>query len=73
VLRGECWDHLIPVDGRQPRTVVAQHLDHLNTVRPRRTLRLETRLPAARSPARAGAVAARPVVADLHHVYARAA
>jgi hypothetical protein len=71
VLRGECWDHQLPVDGCQPRTVAAQHLDHLNAVRPHRKLQLETPLSTTRSPT--GAVHVLPVLGGLHHSCMRAA
>jgi transposase InsO family protein len=70
-LRRECLDHLIPLDERHLRTILAEYVDYYNTERPHRTLRLETPRPAARSPT--GAVLARPVLGGLHHAYARAA
>jgi transposase InsO family protein len=73
-LRRECLDHLIPVDERHLRTVLAEYADYYNRDRPHRTLHLETPRPQARP--RAGptrAVRARPVLHGLHHVYECAA
>ena len=70
-IRRECLDHLIPLDEAHLRTILAEYLAYYNVERPHRTLRLDTPLPAARSPA--GAVHARPVLGGLHHAYARAA
>jgi hypothetical protein len=53
---------LIPLDERHPRTVFAAHVDDDNTGRPHGTLRLETPVPAARSPTGAGAVTGQPVL-----------
>ena len=72
-LRRECLDHLIPLDERHLRTVLAEYIDYYNTERPHRTLRLETPLPTTRSPTGAGAVTGRPVLGGLHHSYAHAA
>jgi transposase InsO family protein len=73
-LRRDCTDHLIPLDERHLRTVLAEYIDCYNRDRPHRTLRLETPQPQARS--RAGPllrVRARPVLGGLHHVYEWAA
>ena len=70
-LRRDCLDHVIPLDERHLRTVLAEYVDSYNTERPHRTLRLDTPCPASRSPT--GAVLARPVLGGLHHAYARAA
>jgi hypothetical protein len=64
-VRGGWWDHLLPADGRQPRTVAAQRLDRLNTARPHWTLRLEVPLSTTRSPT--GSVHVLPVLGGLHH------
>jgi transposase InsO family protein len=73
-LRRECLDHLIPLDERHLRTLLAEYVDYYNTERPHRTLRMETPRPQARP--RAGpiqAVRARPVLGGLHHAYEPAA
>jgi hypothetical protein len=72
-LRGDCSDHLIPLDERHPRTVPAENVDYYNPERPHRTLRPETPLPTARSLTGTGAVTARPVLGGLHHIRRRAA
>lgn len=70
-LRNECLDHLIIVNERHLRLVLAEFVEYYNTERPHRSLLLDTPRPAVR-PA-AGPVHARPVLSDLHHVYQRAA
>jgi transposase InsO family protein len=73
-LRRECTDHLIPLDERHLRAVLAEYVHYYNRDRPHRTLRLETPQPQAR--ARAGPlrrVRARPVLGGVHHVYEWAA
>jgi transposase InsO family protein len=70
--RREGLDHLIPLDERHLRTVLAEFVDSYHTERPHRTLRLETHRSATRSPTSAGAVTGRPVLGGLHHTYARA-
>jgi transposase InsO family protein len=73
-LRRECLDHVIPLDERHLRAVLAEYIDYYNRDRPHRTLRLETPHPQARS--RAGPrrrIVARPVLGGLHHVYEWAA
>src|SRR5262249_27019615 len=72
-LRRECLDHLIPLDERHLRTVLAEYVEYYNTDRPHRTLRLGTPLQVTRSRTGAGAVTGRPVLGGLHHTYARAA
>jgi transposase InsO family protein len=73
-LRRECLDHLIPVDERHLRPVLAEYVDYHNGDRPHRTLQPEPPRPQLRP--RAGptrSVRARPVLNGLHHVYERAA
>ena len=70
-MRRECLDHLIPLDERHLRAVLAEYVDYYNADRPHRTLRLEPPRPASRSPT--GPVKVRPVLGGLHHVYERAA
>jgi transposase InsO family protein len=69
-LRRDCLDHVIPVDERHLRTILAEYVDYYNRDRPHRTLRLETPLLTTRSPT--GAIHALPVLGGLHHVYQRA-
>ncbi|MGH2352748.1 MAG: integrase core domain-containing protein [Chloroflexota bacterium] len=73
-IRRECLDHMIPLDERHLRTLLAEFVDYYNQDRPHRTLQLETPHPQGRS--RAGplrVVRARSVLGGLHHVYERAA
>jgi transposase InsO family protein len=70
-LRRECLDYVLVVNERHLRWVLAEFADHYNRERPHRTLRLETPLPASRSPT--GPIRVRPVLGGLHHVYERAA
>jgi transposase InsO family protein len=70
-IRTECLDHLIVIDERHLRAVLAEFVDYYNRDRPHRSLGLESPLP---SSVRArGRVVSRPVLGGLHHVYARAA
>ncbi len=70
-IRTECLDHLIVIDERHLRAVLAEYADYYNRDRPHRSLWLKTPLP---SPVLVGGrVVSRPVLGGLHHVYARAA
>jgi transposase InsO family protein len=70
-LRRECLDHLIVLNERHLRAVLAEFAAFSNSARPHRTLALDTPVPTVRSPA--GPIRARPVLGGLHHVYERAA
>jgi transposase InsO family protein len=70
-IRRECLDHIIPLGERHLRIILDEYLAYYNQERPHRTLRLDTPLPAVRSPT--GVVHARLVLGGLHHAYARAA
>ena len=76
-LRRECLDHVIPLDDRHLRRILAEYADYYNRDRPHRTLRLQTPRPQERP--RAGpapafqSIRARPVLGGLHHVYEAAA
>ncbi len=76
-LRRECLDHVIPVDERHLRAILAEYAKSYHRDRPHRALRLQTPRPQARP--RAGptpalqAIRARPVLGGLHHVYEPAA
>jgi putative transposase len=70
-LRRECLDHLIVLNERHLRAVLAEFAAFYNAARPHRTLGLETPLQAGR-PA-SGPIRARPVLGGLHHTYERAA
>jgi transposase InsO family protein len=72
-LRNECLDHVLIVNERHLRIVLAEDVAYDNTERPRRSLALEPPLPASRSPVPTGTVRWRPVLGGLHHVYKRAA
>ena len=70
-LRRECRDHLLVVNERPLRAVLAAFAACYNGARPHRTLRLETPVPAVRPTS--GPIRARPVLGGLHHAYERAA
>jgi putative transposase len=70
-LRRECLDHLIVVNERHLRALLAEFAAFYNAARPHRTLDFETPQPARRP--REGPIRARPVLGGLHHVYERAA
>ena len=70
-IRTECLDHLIVIDERHLRAVLAEFADYYNRDRPHRSLGLQSPLPGR---VRAGGwVVSRPILGGLHHVYARAA
>ena len=69
--RTECLDHLIVIDERHLRAVLAEFADYYNRDRPHRSLGLQSPLPSS-LPTR-GRVVSRPVLGGLHHVYARGA
>jgi hypothetical protein len=68
--RQECLDHLIPINERHLRRVLAEFVDYYNHDRPHRTLGLQA--PSPRPSAYHGRIAVRPVLGGLHHVYERA-
>jgi putative transposase len=70
-LRRECLDHLIVLNERHLRAVLAEFAGFYNGARPHRTLRLETPVPTVRPTT--GPIRARPVLGGLHHAYERAA
>jgi transposase InsO family protein len=70
-LRRECCDHLIVVNERHLRAVLAGFVRYDNADRPHRALGLETPRP-ARRPGQ-GPIRASPVLGGLHHVYERPA
>ncbi len=70
-IRTECLDHLIVIDERHLRAVLAEFVHYYNHDRPHRSLGLESPLPS--SVQARGRVVSRPVLGGLHHVYARAA
>ena len=70
-LRRECLDHLIVLNERHLRAVLAEFAAFYNGARPHRTLGLETPLPTVR--VTSGPIRARPVLGGLHHTYERAA
>jgi transposase InsO family protein len=70
-LRRECFDHLIVLNERHLRAVLAEFTTFYNAARPHRTLDLETPQPARRP--RRGPIRASPVLGGLHHAYERAA
>jgi transposase InsO family protein len=70
-LRRECLDHVLVVNERPLRAVVAEFAEYYNRERPHRSLRLEAPVPSPHSPT--GPIRVRPVLGGLHHVYERAA
>jgi transposase InsO family protein len=70
-LRRECLDHLVVVNERHLRAILADFVRFYNAERPHRTLGLETPVPAARPSV--GRIRSRAVLGGLHHVYERAA
>ena len=72
-LRNECLDHILILNERHLRAVLAEYVAYYNTDRPHRSLALEPPLPTVRSPVPTGAIRSRPVLGGLHHVYHRAA
>jgi hypothetical protein len=70
-VRDECLDHLIVLNERHLRAVLAEFAAFYDGGRPHRTLGLETPLPAVRPTS--GPIRARPVLGGLHHTYERAA
>ena len=70
-LRRECLDHLIVLNERHLRTILAEFVAYYNRERPHRTLGLQIPQPAGR--AAAGPIRSRAVLSGLHHVYERAA
>jgi transposase InsO family protein len=73
-LRREYLDHVIPVDERHLRSILAEAVGYYYRDRPHRTLRMETPLPPARPRAAPiQAVGARPVLGGPHHAYEPAA
>jgi transposase InsO family protein len=70
-LRTDCLDHVIALDERHLRTILAEYVAYYNTERPHRSLGLES--PRTRGRPTNGAIRARPVLGGLHHIYQRAA
>jgi transposase InsO family protein len=69
--RAECLDHIIVINERHLRTVLAEFVRYYNHEWPHRTLALESPVPGSVMPA--GTVVSRPILGGLHHAYARAA
>ncbi|MDQ3701113.1 MAG: integrase core domain-containing protein [Chloroflexota bacterium] len=72
-LRNECLDHVLILNERHLRGVLAEYLAYYNADRPHRSLALEPPRPMGRSPAAPAEIRSRPVLGGLHHVYRRAA
>jgi putative transposase len=71
-LRNECLDHVLVLNERHLRSVLAEYVAYYNADRPHRSLALAPPLPMVRSPAAHGEVQSRPLLGGLHHVYRRA-
>ena len=69
--RRECLDHLIPLSEDHLSRILAEFVDYYNHDRPHRGLGLQAPVP--KHQAGFGAVAGRPVLGGLHHLYERAA
>jgi putative transposase len=72
-LRNERLDHMLILNERHLRSVLAEDVAYDNTGQPHRSLALEPPLPASRSPIPTGTIRSRPVVGGPHHVYHRSA
>ncbi len=73
-LRRDGLDHVIPVDERHPRSILAEYVAYHNRDRPHRALSPgPSRPPPLPRAGPIGAVRARPVLNGLHHGYERAA
>jgi len=70
-IRTECLDHLIVIDERHLRAVLAEFADYYNRDRPHRSLGPQSPLPTGVLPR--DRVVSRPVLNGLHHAYTRAA
>jgi len=69
--RRECLDHVIVLNERHLRSVLAEYVEHYNGARPHRSLALEPPIPVPRPPRPPGPshVVSRPVLSGLHHEY----
>ncbi|CAA9244323.1 MAG: hypothetical protein AVDCRST_MAG77-1703 [uncultured Chloroflexi bacterium] len=72
-LRNDCLDHVLVLNERHLRSVLAEYVAYYNADRPHRSLALEPPRPMGRSPATRGAVRSRAILGGLHHSYQRAA
>ena len=72
-LRNECLDHVLILNERHLRAVLAEDVVYYTVERPHRSLALEPSLPASRSPVPTGGISSRPVLGGLHYIYHRAA
>jgi putative transposase len=70
-IRRECLDHVIVLNERHLRTVLAEFALYYNHHRPHRTLSLRSPVPSESR--RHGPVVSTPMLGGLHHAYARAA
>ena len=70
-VRNECLDHVIVVNERHLRSILAEFVRYYNEDRPHRTLALETPTPAAGPTT--DPIRSRPVLGGLHHASERAA
>ena len=73
-LRKECLDHVIPLGERHLRRVVGEYIEHYNSLRPHRSLALDS--PVGRPPRQpepGDRLVGESVLGGLHHEYRWAA
>jgi len=72
-IRRDCLDHLIVIDERHLRRILASHFDYYHRSRTRLSLGKDSPVPRPVESAKAGEVIALPQVGRLHHRYERLA
>jgi putative transposase len=72
-IRRECLDHMIILNEKHLRKVLAEYVDYYNDVRPHLSLDRNSPLPRNAAPPEAGKIVATPILGGLHHHYHRAA
>ncbi len=72
-IRRECLDHLIVIDERHLRRILASYFDYYHHSRTHLSLSKDSPVPRPVESAKAGEVIALPQVGGLHHRYERLA
>ncbi|MCH8112329.1 MAG: transposase [Proteobacteria bacterium] len=72
-IRRECLDHLIIIDERHLRRILASYFDYYHRSRSHLSLCKDSPFPRPAESAKAGEVIALPQVGGLHHRYERLA